>query len=181
MRAAADQPFAATRILAANLHLIGLREKDPDNSICLCAKELFENALAACDDGRAGAHSIRLRVEGVPGSSRLYRVCVSDDGRGFGGNVLDRPDVLQLGTESWASLLTGTSASHVDQALPRGLLAVLLWANHSYWSSQAELGGTDEHPSPHAIVEIASVRMRPMPSYSPRPPASAHCKALVDV
>jgi len=141
----------ASPFLVANLHLIGLDVDDPDTSLYLCVKELVENALTACDDG--GQHSIKLSIVGVPtgGSPRLYHVTVSDDAGGF-NERLTQEDAFPFGSGGRAGGSTPRGSAACDASFGRGLPALLLWANHSYWS-----GAADEHPSPGEVVEITSL------------------------
>mmetsp|Transcript_25388 Transcript_25388/g.82068 ORF Transcript_25388/g.82068 Transcript_25388/m.82068 type:complete len:297 (-) Transcript_25388:1182-2072(-) len=136
-----------------SLNLFGLADDTPDYSLYLCVKELFENAVAACDGG--GEHNIRVSVRGLPGVPHLYRVCVCDDGSGFDSQSLAARSLgLVTGSTAGSPSPFDPGASD-DPSSARGLTMVLFWANRSYWS-RAETGRADDHPSPQAIADITS-------------------------
>ena len=70
--------------LSQHQQILGLAAIDPEMSLCTCVRELFENALDACESAGEEEHTINVAVThvvGVPGN--LYRVQISDDGIGF--------------------------------------------------------------------------------------------------
>lgn len=121
--------------LSQHQQVLGLAANEPEQSLRTCVRELFENALDACEstDGE-GEHTINVAVadvSGVPG--KLYRVQVSDDGVGF-----QSEDILDHLSEAFSSTKAArTAATDGELGGPRagifglGLKSVLLWANAS--------------------------------------------------
>jgi len=105
---------------------------DPDRALCRSVLELLENAVAACEADDSRDHTIKISVQGLPGTN-IYQVCVSDDGPGF-GTALDA-----IGDR-------GVSAG-------LGLATVIRWAVSTYWWG----GGCGSHPGPDELAEILSV------------------------
>ena len=173
--------------LLENVQLCGLDDTDRAHSLLLCVRELFENALDACmrpDTGNdpctrtpvAKAHHIAVTVAPVYEHPGLYAVNVTDDGRGFSEEQLEKVGVLCSGETSGPMRTCDENASPglaevSDQSagvLGGGLNTVLLWAHlHGGQpvtiTSAGSLGGV-----PNEVLKLrAALQVRQSPTGSP--------------
>ena len=119
--------------LSQHQQILGLAANDPEMSLCTCVRELFENALDACESAGEEEHTINVAVThvvGVPGN--LYRVQISDDGIGFREeDIVDRICEACSSTKS-AHAGTAEESSQASAGIfGLGLKTALLWAHTS--------------------------------------------------
>ena len=139
----------AGRLAFQNMQLLGLDDADAGRSLFTCVKELFENAVDACQQGQAHPHllaeyapiihNIEVAVM-VTAAPNVYEVRVVDTGCGFGEERLASVGALYSsskakGLRASATMAAGgldLSTDFVDASagvFGVGLNAVLLWAH----------------------------------------------------